>query len=177
MPIFSPIRPSSGHFAHFSYTNSQNLARSAQLRHVMSWELLRVRQQMSLFWKGDNQGYKTRRNKNLDPGLHPFGWSCPQIDEGFTPSCTTILLALLSSFCLCIYTITWSNMRILCLEIGKSGSIFGNFRERKLGKTKNFYNQLLEKISWPPKTSQERPWPPETVWKVSRPSHIVWKIS
>ena len=87
---FSPIRPSSGHFAHFSYTSSQNLARSAQLRHVMSWELLRVRRQMSLFWKGDNQGYKKRRNKNLDPGLHPFGWSCPQIDEGFSPSCTTL---------------------------------------------------------------------------------------
>ena len=44
-------------FAHFSYTNRQNRARSAQLRRVISREPLRVRRQMSPFWKGDNQGY------------------------------------------------------------------------------------------------------------------------
>ena len=45
------------HFAHFSYTNGQNRARSAQLRRVISREPLLVRRQLSPFWKGDNQGY------------------------------------------------------------------------------------------------------------------------
>ncbi len=44
------------HFAHFSYTNGQNRARSAQLRRVISRQPSRVEGQMSPFWKLDNQG-------------------------------------------------------------------------------------------------------------------------